>query len=105
MFTKEIFSLVFVEDCHCSEVFYRFENLRIVYSDWIRLINHKIIGFPLFCNFIIRLVEEGKNIFLFRQKPIQNLFCNIHLIDHHVIVVWILCGNYNAELVTDSNLR
>ena len=102
--TKEILPLVFVENGHGPEILDRLKDLFVVHRNRVCLVDDQVIGLPLFPERVIWLIEQRKDV-LFVQHLIQNFFCDVDLIDHHVIVVGVLRGNDNAQLVDEGDLR
>ena len=75
------------------------------YCNRIALINRTIISLPGFSllQIIIWFVKQRK-ISPIIQQTVQSLFRNVNFIDHHVIIVGILCTDDNSKFIKQSNL-
>ena len=104
LLAEEILPLVFVENGHGPEILDRLKDLFVVHRNRVCLVDDQVIGLPLFPERVIWLIEQREDV-LFVQHLIQNFFCDVDLIDHHVIVVGVLRGNDNAQLVDEGDLR
>jgi len=100
---EEVLPLVFIENGHGSEIFDGVKDLFVVHGHGIGLVDHQVIRLPPLSECIVRLVEQCEDIFLL-QHSIQDLFRNVDLVDHHVVVVGVLGGNDDAQLIDQRDL-
>ena len=104
VFAEEVLPLVFIQDCHAPQVLDGLEHLSVVHGDRVCLVDHQVIRLPPLPQRVIRFVQQGENI-LTIQDTVQNLFRNVDLVDHYVVVIGILRGDDDPQLVDQRDLR
>ena len=75
----------------------------VVHRNRVGLVNNQIIGLPFLSERIVRLIQQGEDILPF-QHLIQNLLRDVDLVDHHVVVIGVLGGNDDAQLIDQRDL-
>ena len=103
MLTQEVFPLVLIQDRHGAQVLDGPEYPGIVDRDGVRLVENQVVGLPLLPEGVIRLVEQGKHV-LPVQDPVQDLFGDIDLVGEDVVVVRVLGGDDDTQLIGQRDL-
>ena len=103
MLAEEVFPLILIEDRHGAQVLNGLEDLLVIDCDGVCLVDGQVVGLPALPQGIVRLIEQGKDVLLV-QHLIQYLFRNVDLVDHYVVVVGVLSGDDDTQLIDQRDL-
>ena len=98
-----IFPLVLVENGGSAQVPDGLKDVLIAYRHRVGLVDHKVVGFPVLFQPLVRLVEQRKDVFPVAQA-VQHPLGLGDLVQQDVAIVGVLGGDDNAQLIHQGNL-
>ena len=106
MFAEIILPFILIQSRHKTLFSDGIENLLMCDCYRIALVDTAVIRLPqvALLQIVIRLIEQAEDPLII-QKPVQRLLCRVNLIDHDVIVVWVLCADDDSQLIPQRDLR